>query len=324
MLTIHRDAHGDIVAAASGELPPCVIWIDLLDPTDGERDFVERRAGFRLPARDATGRIEASGRLIDRAGVLYMTTPLVSRGEAPEAHGSPASFILSAKLLVTIRYAALPCFDAVAAEVRRAPDLTTSAAVFTSLIEQIVDLGAEVLEDLAIRIERTSHSVFRGDASEPGHAVRSTATLRETLSVIGRIGDGVGQARDVLLGVGRIDDFAREAAFAWMPPELNGRLEALSRDIASLNAYEAHLAGKVQFLLDAVLGYITVEQNDLFKVLTIAAIVGVPPTLLAGIWGMNFAVMPELQQPWAYPVGLAAIGLSAAAPLAWFKLRGWF
>lgn len=324
MLTIHRDQDGAIRSAASGDLPAGVIWIDLLDPTDDERAFVERRAGFRLPLRDAAGRIEASSRLIDEAGVLYMATPLVSRGQASELHGSPASFILSARLLVTIRYAAIPCFDAVADQIRRAADLTTSAGVFTALIEQIVDLGAEVIEDLGSQIDQISHLVFRGDSSSPGHAVRSTEMLRDTLSVIGRIGEGVGRVRDMLLGVGRMDEFAHEAVHGWMLPAWRSRLEALSRDIASLNAYEEHLASKVQFLLDAVLGYITVEQNNLFRVLTIVAVAGVPPTLLAAIWGMNFAAMPELQQPWGYPAALAAIALSAAAPLLWFRMRGWF
>ena len=106
-------------------------------------------------------------------------------------------------------------------------------------------------------------------------------------------------------------------------PEFESRLGAVATDVASLNDYQAHLSNKVQFLLDAVLGFITIEQNDLFKVLTIVSVVGIPPTLMAGIYGMNFKVMPELNWAWGYPYGLAVIALSAILPLIWFKRRGW-
>jgi len=95
-------------------------------------------------------------------------------------------------------------------------------------------------------------------------------------------------------------------------------------DVQSLNDYEVHLTDKIQFLLDAALGFISTEQNDLFKVMTIWSIVGIPPVLFAGIWGMNFHFMPELALPWGYPVALATIVISGLVPLAWFKFRGWW
>src|SRR5829696_9704679 len=110
----------------------------------------------------------------------------------------------------------------------------------------------------------------------------------------------------------------------WIIPEFEARLAAVSKDLASLNDYEGHVSNKVQFLLDAVLGFITIEQNDLFKVLTIVSVVGIPPTLVAGIYGMNFKNMPELNWAWGYPFGLVMIALSAILPLIWLKVRGWF
>jgi magnesium transporter len=166
--------------------------------------------------------------------------------------------------------------------------------------------------------------VFRGDPNKLNHAVRSTKTLRRTLSAIGRIGDRSSHARDVFLGIGRIVPFVSGLRHEWIIPEFEVRLGAVSKDLASLNDYEAHLSSKVQFLLDAVLGFITIEQNDLFKILTIVSVVGIPPTLMAGIYGMNFKFMPELSWTWGYPFGLAIIALSAVIPLIWFKLRGWF
>ena len=109
-----------------------------------------------------------------------------------------------------------------------------------------------------------------------------------------------------------------------MPTELKPRLETLRQDVASLNDYDAHLLNKVQLLLDATLGLINIDQNNIIKVLTIVSVVGVPPTLVASMYGMNFEHMPELHWAWGYPYGLALIALSAILPLLWFKWRGWF
>jgi magnesium transporter len=111
---------------------------------------------------------------------------------------------------------------------------------------------------------------------------------------------------------------------SWIIPEFDARLRAIVTDVTSLNEYEGHLSSKLQFLLDAVLGFITIEQNDLFKLLTIVSVVGIPPTIVVGIYGMNFKFMPELNWVWGYPLALAAVGLSAVIPLVWFKSKGWF
>lgn len=324
MLTIYRDEGGTVRASAAADLPGEVIWIDLQEPTDEERAFVEGRARLRVPSREDLSEIEASSRLRVERGVLTLSTPVVARGGTDEPELSPAGFILSPSLLVTVRYADLATFDTVAGQVREDETLNCSVGVFTALVEAIVDRGADVLERLGGDLDRVSRTVFRGDPADPRHAVRSTDRLRHTLSQVGTIGDRVSQARDVLLGVGRIAAFVGDLGAAWIPPEFRARLGAVSKDVASLTDYETHLAGKVQFLLDAVLGYITIEQNDLFKILTIASVVGVLPTLLAGIWGMNFKMMPELDWRFGYPVALAAIVLSIVVPLIWFKRRGWF
>jgi magnesium transporter len=109
----------------------------------------------------------------------------------------------------------------------------------------------------------------------------------------------------------------------WLPLEIKPHLETLRLDIASLNDYETHLTNNVQLLLDATLGLISIEQNNIIKVLTIVSVVGVPPTLVASMYGMNFRHMPELDWAWGYPYGLILIALSAILPLLWFKLRGW-
>jgi magnesium transporter len=306
------------------KLPDEVIWLDLLNPTDDEKAFAESRAGIRIPSVEALSEIESSSRFIVEREVIYLSAPVVAQGDTVDAFLTPVGFILSSTLLVTVRFAELAVFDSVAERVRRDESLRSSTSVFTALMEALVDRGADVLERLGSELEQISRSVFRGDPTKVRHRVRSNKGLRQTLIAIGRIGDRLSKARDVFLGVGRIVPFVLGLPHEWIVPEFEGRLGAVSKDIASLNDYEAHLSNKVQFLLDAVLGFITIQQNDLFKVLTIVSVVGIPPTLIAGIYGMNFKSMPELSWAWGYPYGLAVIALSALIPVIWFKWRGWF
>ncbi|MFL5187439.1 MAG: magnesium transporter CorA family protein [Microvirga sp.] len=324
MLTICRDEAGAIRESTALELPSEVIWIDLLDPADEKKGFVESGTHIQVPTMQALSEIEASSRLQVNCGVIYLSTPILARSDTPEAFLSPVGFILSPTVLVTVRFARLSSFDQVAEQIHHDPSLATNVGVFTALLEAIVDRGADVLEELRGELDQISRKVFRGNSAHRSHTVRSTHALRMTLSAVGAIGERVSQARDVLLGVGRIASFAGDIGEEWITPEFKVRLKAVLKDVASLNEYEAHLSGKVQFLRDAVLGYITIEQNDLFKVLTIASVVGIPPTLIAGLYGMNFKFMPELDWTWGYPFGLALILASALFPLFWFKWRGWF
>jgi magnesium transporter len=147
--------------------------------------------------------------------------------------------------------------------------------------------------------------------------------LRAALRKLGRMSDGISHLRDTLLGIGRIGAFVHETAQETELPGLLGRLDAIRGDIGSLNDYQAHLSSKIQFLLDATLGFISIQQNDIVKALTIVSVVGVPPVLIAGIYGMNFQRMPEITWPFGYPFALALIVASGLLPLGWFKWRGW-
>ena len=148
--------------------------------------------------------------------------------------------------------------------------------------------------------------------------------MREALENVGELADRLAKSRDVLLGVGRIASYADNVGSEWITVASKKRLEAVSKDVASLSDYETRLSDKIQLLLDAVLGFINIQQNEMFKVLTIVSVVGVPPTILVGVWGMNFKNMPELSWTFGYPLSLLAIIASGVLPLIWFKRRGWF
>ena len=324
MLTIYPEKAASIRSAGAEGLPPEVVWIDLLSPTDEEKALIESRARIHIPSLEALSEIESSSRLAVDQDTIYLSLPAVAQGQTPDAHLSPVGFVFTQKVLVTVRFGALATFDIVAERVSKDETMQNPIAVFMTLLETMVDRGADALERLGAELDKVSRAVFRGDPSRPKHVARSNNALRRALTSVGSTGDRLTLTRDALLGIGRIAPFVLSLRKSWIVPEFEARLEAMIKDVASLNDYEGHLSNKVQFLLDAILGLISIQQNDIFKVLTIVSVVGIPPTLVAGIYGMNFKYMPELNWIAGYPFGLAMIALSAFIPVLWFKWRGWF
>jgi magnesium transporter len=253
-----------------------------------------------------------------------MSVPITTLVGDDQPETAPVGFLLSRDRLITIRFAALESFDTVAASFGQAATTPTSGLeVFVDLCDEIIDHLADNLEQVAAELRTMSVATFHTEV-DGRHAIRSNRIIRAKLRHIGRLGDRVSETRDTLLGVGRAIDFACELSADWSDRKLEPRMRTLRQDVESLDDYKVHLSDKVQFLLDAMVGLIGIAQNDVFKVLTIVSIVGIPPTLIAGIYGMNFKGMPEYDWAWGYPYGLAVIALSAIIPLAWFKWRGWF
>ncbi|MGY4410421.1 magnesium transporter [Bradyrhizobium sp. LB7.1] len=289
-----------------------------------EKQFVERLLKIRIPSAESLSEIEASSRLIFDHGTLYLGSPAVRLNEDNEAEITPVGFIIGPHVLVTVRFAELPIFDQVSKRVGSDDTLENGMCVFTSLLEAMIDRGADALEHLAVRVDTLSRSVFRGGLVRTKRPIRSSRRMREALENIGELADRLAKTRDVLLGVGRIASFAGDVGSEWITEASKKRLHAVSKDVVSLGDYETRLTDKIQLLLDAVLGFINIQQNELFKILTIVSVVGVPPTILVGIWGMNFKHMPELDWTFGYLLAWLAIIASGVLPLIWFKRRGWF
>jgi magnesium transporter len=224
-----------------------------------------------------------------------------------------------------VRYGALQSFDDVAARLRAAETPPSCGLeVFVELCEEIVDHIADALEHLADDLRPLSEAAFHVDDPKGRKAVRSNRILRGQLRSLGRLGDRLSDIRNALVGLARVIGFAGQNTKDWGEEAMAPRLASLTQDITSLNDYEAQMFNRAQFLLDALVGLISIAQNDIFKVLTIVSIVGIPPTLVASIYGMNFKNMPELDWAWGYQWGLFMIVLSAVIPLVWFKIKGWF
>jgi len=330
MLTLYHSRAGGgerSIELAKASLPANVAWIDLLRPDPDEVAFVKRTTGLDVPSIGDLSEIESSSRLRNQNGAIYLSAPLIYRADSDQPLATPVGFVLTRDRLITVRFEELSSFNTFAnRDLAGESDPLTSAAVFAGLMDAISDRLADVLEDIASELDALSHRLFRSPATEPAARrppARESADLRIILRRVGHSGDLASKIRDSLLGIGRIVPYVSNIAADWLPPEIKLRLDTVRQDVLSLSDYDAHIVNKVQLLLDATLGLINVEQNNIIKVLTIVSVVGIPPTLIASMYGMNFKGMPEYDWSWGYPYGLAMIALSAILPVAWFKLRGW-
>jgi magnesium transporter len=301
------------------------VWIDLCSPTEAEIAEVEKRYDLSIPSRESLSEIELSSRLrVDRKGRLTMSAPLIARSQGV-ANLSPTGFILVNGSLVTVRFAETAVFDEVHAELVKRHDPVTGQEVLVRLLEEVVDRAADRLERIAEDLATASHAIFREPEQDAKHhrVGRETRRLRALMVRIGRSSEQMVRVRHTFLAIGRIAHFVIDRCDPKIEAALKDRLVSVKEDIASLDEFETSLTGRVQLLLDAATGFISIEQNDVVKVLTVVSVAGVPPVLIAGIYGMNFKNMPELNWTYGYPLALAALLVSTILPVLWFKWRDW-
>ena len=302
-----------------------LVWVDLFNPTNEEIGRACTEYQLDIPPRAQLEEIEFSSRLQYEDEVFTISVPVTPHNKnGGEDVTSPLGFVLTKDLLVTLRFSQLHTFDAIKARVERRP--RSASDVFMVILEAMIDYNADRLEELRAEALKISQRIFHKEMQDwqRNKVAKVNRMLRETLVEIGDIGERLSHIRDTLLVLQRAIPFVAEHGSGWLEDLVKARLRTASADVQSLNDYEIHLTDKIQFLLDADLGFIATEQNDLFKVLTIASVVGIPPVLVAGIYGMNFHYMPELAWPDGYPFGLAMIVLSGVLPLLWFKWKGWW
>ncbi len=294
-------------------------WIDLYAPSAEERRQIAGRFGLFLPSREEMEEIEISSRLYRRDGALYMTAVLPA-GEDGVSVG-PVVFILHRALLVTLRHLDPAPFGIVAERLETAaPRPPTAAGVLLALLDGVVDRLADTLEATTSGIDRLSARIFRHASPEP----RGGEELRSVLGELGRRGTLLSDIRESLVSLQRLVLYCRdEISGRENARRLRSGLETLSADIASLADHAGFLSQEIGFLLDATLGFINIEQNTTIKIFSVIAVIFLPPTLVASIYGMNFRFMPELSWVFGYPLALLLMLLSALLPYRWFKRRGW-
>ena len=324
-LFVRNNDHLEVAAcdlAGIPARPEGAAWYDLLNPTPEEQRFVGESLGIDLPTREEMQDIEPSARLYKEAGAEFMTITAMTKLDTDEPVKIPVTFVLRENILITVRYSDPKPFKLYAMRAAKPGGITLGGGegVMIGLIEAVIDRLAQVLENTSDEIDLISHEVFRtrgGDKQKP-------QDLQSVIESIGRKGELLTMARESLLSIIRLTSFHQvggEGKKATAPVRLE--LKTLQRDATALADHAAYLSSKVNFLLDATLGLINLEQNQIIKIFTVASVAFLPPTLVASIYGMNFNIMPELQWEFGYPLAIMIMIFSAILPFAYFKRRGW-
>src|SRR3712207_2149902 len=327
MLTTYTVENGALSmreGAQDAETLRRAVWIDLLSPTPEEEKQVQSALRLEVPTREEMEEIESSSRLYREGEALFLTANFLYGVEGGEYGSTAITFVLGHANLVTVRYATPRAFEVFGARCQRTPValLSTPDAVMLHLFEQVVDRLADILERIGADMDRASQAAFR-TARIKAKANAKDADLRETLITLGQVGEVTTRASETLLGLSRILSFVSSEKSMAVRKENQGLIKTLVRDVRSLVEHANFLNSKANFLLDAVLGIINVEQTNIIKTFTVASVALMPPTLIASIYGMNFDVMPELRWTVGYPFALVLMVVSAVLPVVYFKRKGW-
>jgi magnesium transporter len=327
MLTTYTVENGHLLVREGPQDPASLqraVWIDLLTPTQEEEAQVQDALRLEIPTREEMQEIESSSRIYKEGDVLFLTAPFLYGVEGGELGSTAITFVLGTRALITVRYATPKAFAVFSARCQRTPAmmLGTPDGVMLHLFEQIVDRLADILERIAADMDRASQAAFR-TAKAKVKATRKDADLKDALITLGQVGEVTTRATETLLGLSRILTFVTAEKAIAVRKENQTLIKSLVRDVRSLVEHANFLNGKANFLLDAVLGIINVEQNAIIKTFTVASVALMPPTLIASIYGMNFARMPELQWDLGYPMALGLMVVSAVLPIVYFRRKGW-
>ena len=300
-------------------IPEGTVWLDLVDITRDEERTVEETLKIEIPTRAEQQEIEASSRLYRQGHVVYMTATHLIKTETESPETSPVTFILCKDRLITLRYAEPWSFRTFTS---RAPKsgATNAEQVFVNLMEITVERLADLLELVSLELEHVSQQIFRRRQQSDAEV-----DLQRAIVKIGTCGNISGKVRESLLDKNRVITFAEQATQEWMAPDLRSRLRASIHDIHSLSDHATFTGSKINFLLDATLGLINIEQNRIIKIFSIAAVVFMPPTMIASVYGMNFGndKMPELNWRFGYEYALVLMVASVVLTLWYFKRRRW-
>ena len=296
------------------------IWIDLLVPTKEEELLLEKHLKLDVPTRDEMRQIELSSRLYQEKKALYMTTNMLAQADSLEPQYDAVSFILTKTQLVTVRYIEPRVFRMFVEKLPRLEILNAKAALL-GLLDTTVERLADILEGVGHSLEAFSKMIFR---SNQALSEQPKLNHQSLLQQIGMNADMSAKVRDSLMAFQRLIIFFEQASNVKVGTQVQRHLDTLNKDISALSDHAGFLSNKVNFLLNAVLGLVTIEQNKIIKIFSVAATIFLPPMLIASVYGMNFHGMPELSWRWGYPLAMGVMLLTAWLPYKYFKYRKWF
>ncbi len=299
--------------------PDSAVWIDMLTPTPQEDRLVEGLVGIAVPTREEMQEIEVSSRLYSENGARYMTATLMSQSETANPKITPVTFILAGHRLVTVRYDAPRPFAIIEHKLARAcPPNVTGESVLMDLLDAVIDRSADILERIGAEVDQLSHTIFEPEQES------EAPSYNEVLKALGRKGDLTSKVRESLVSIGRLLLFlwTEAEAMRWAK-DTRTQLQSMRRDTSSIADHATYLANKITFLLDAMLGVVNIQQNNIIKIFSVAAVGLMPPTLIASIYGMNFKHMPELDWHFGYPLAILLMIASAVIPYFFFRWKKW-
>lgn len=326
MLRSYTNDRDRLVEVPAAELGGAVkpVWLDLLNPTLDEKTLVNELLGIAIPSQAEMEEIELSARLYTEDGAEFMTMTALSGLDTEDPAKTPVTFILKDTTLVSVRFADPKPFLAFLTRAQKPKSVACSngAEVFLGLLEAMTDRTADALERVGNEIDQISRDVFRKKNST---AEKFQQDLRSIIQQIGGKAELLTMVQESLVSVSRLTAYhgASNEGTTKSAREARQLSKLIQRDALSLGEHARTLSTKITFLLDATLGLINLEQNQIIKIFSVVAVVLLPPTLIGSIYGMNFAIMPELDWSWGYPFSLGLMVLSALLPYLYFKRRGW-
>ena len=289
------------------------IWIDLLSPSKAQRLLIGQHYGLELPDPREMTDLEASARFYVEQDEIHIHSDFLLDREG-QARSVPVAFVLRGDILFSVRDEELPVFRLQRLRARTQPGFVSdSRDMLLDLYGAEAEYSADSLEDIYTELENVSKTVL-SDSMSDEDAARILADIAEQEDLNGRI------RRNIL-------DTQRAVSFLLRRKLLTSTqledAQQILRDIESLNSHTAFLFGKINFLMDATVGFININQNKVIKIFSVASVSLLPPTLIASIYGMNFEHMPELQWMLGYPFALTLMITSVLVPYLFFRRKGW-
>jgi magnesium transporter len=291
------------------------VWVDLTDPDDDERAWVKTIYGVSLPGEDEVSDIEASARYYEAEnGDLHLRTDFLLEEEDGPSRVVTVAFILSGKMLFSVHSDDLPVFRLVRMRARSRPgSIADYMDVLLDLYATDAEYSADALEGIYESLEEVSQRVLQKEFTDQDAAAALNAIAHEE--------DLNGRIRRNMMDTRRAVSFLMRGRL--LNSEQFDEARQILRDIESLDGHTSFLFDKVNFLMDATVGFININQNKIIKIFSVASVAFLPPTMIASIYGMNFQKFPELNWTYGYPFALALMAATAIAPLWYFRKRGW-
>lgn len=310
-----------MVLAPSDPLPKDALWIDLLNPTAEEEKNVEAELGIEIPTREEIWKNQVLNRFYQENETSYMTAAIITKVDSPYPQTSSITFILMPKRLLTIRYISPTSFQYFAQRMARTPNkfCKSGGHMLEGLLEDVITRVAYNSEMVVEELDSLSHDIFNmdNDSSRKSPSQRMKGVLKRLATAA----DLNSKINESLHSISRLLNFFRQ--IEENSKDLNAKIDVLVTDVMALQKQTSFLASKVNFQQDATLGMINIEQNLIIKLFSVISVFLLPPTLIAGVFGMNFEHMPELHWEYGYPMALIMMGIAASIPLILFRRKGW-